>query len=437
MVSTLLLLQNILGFTSASAARTRLSFPSLNLKWIAEDSFNGAYFVNVKVGQPPQTLTLVHDTGSSDIFIHSTVDTAYLEACAAQTPNDICFPGYANASSKTYKEIGPGKFLPPILGLPISSGSYITDTFHIPGATIQNQIIGSTWFAPVPFGLLGTGFPKVQGGAFQGTFPRYPSFIDRMVSDGTISSATESIWLNPSRADDDPDTFSDGHAIYGAVDTSLFSGDLVTVPAVEPKNTTVSQDPTNWNLAVGSIAKATTPPSANIIANPSSGISCIVDTGTSFFSLPNSSFVNLVALYPNAVYNDSVVGFPGFWELPCSERDNPANALEFTFINPRDTVTNVKISVPAWHVIWPAHNFVPGGDPDKCVLNAVSWEAYFGADSNVGRLFECVLGVSVMKSGYFVLDTGNKEASIARAEVKSRSSRLVAVPKGGVRKLRL
>ncbi|KAK3390120.1 aspartic peptidase domain-containing protein [Podospora didyma] len=409
------------------------NFPSLDLHWISIDSFNGAYFVDIQVGEPPQTLRVVHDSGSGDIFLHSTADNGYEESCAAQTPNDICFPEYVNKTSRTYKEIGPGKFHPPIVGLPNATGSYITDTLRFPGATIRNQVIGSTWFAPLPVSLLGTSFPSVQAGVYKGTFPAYPTFIERMVSGGIIQSQTESIWLDPTRSD--PDVFPDGHALYGAVDTSLFTGKLVTVPAVAPKNTTPTDTPLNWNVPVRSIAKRDRK-NKNLVATLT-GLSCVVDTGTSFLALPNSSFMNLVAAYPKAVYNDSVAGFPGFWQLPCSERDKASNALEVTFFDPRDEKTQVTIEVPPWQVIWPTHNLVPGGDKNTCVLNAVSWEAYFGGDGNVGDVFECVLGDSIMKAGYFVLDTGNKEASIAFAAVRRGPPRLVGIPKGGVRKLKL
>src|SRR4051794_13049288 len=106
------------------------------------------------------------------------------------------------------------------------------------------------------------------------------------------------------------------------------------------------------------------------------GISCIVDTGTAFFSLPNSSFVNLVGLFPKAVLNESVAGFPGFRELPCEERENSENDTVFTFFDPHDGI-EVDVDVPAWDVIWPKHNFVPVAEEEGegCVLNAVSWEA--------------------------------------------------------------
>ena len=77
---------------SKPAAAARHKFPYLDLIWTAVDSFNGIYFVDIQVGNPPQTIRLGHDTGSSDIFMHSTADTAYLESCSAQTPN-VCFPG--------------------------------------------------------------------------------------------------------------------------------------------------------------------------------------------------------------------------------------------------------------------------------------------------------------------------------------------------------
>lgn len=63
----------------------------MELEWVAIDSLNGVYISNIKVGTPPQFMTVVYDPTSSDIFLHNTNDTLYLDHCAEQTPNDICF----------------------------------------------------------------------------------------------------------------------------------------------------------------------------------------------------------------------------------------------------------------------------------------------------------------------------------------------------------
>jgi len=300
--------------------------------------------------------------------------------------------------------------------------------------------MGSTWAAPLPIGLLGTSFPPIQAGVFQGLFPRYPSFTERLVSQGVISAATEAIYLDPSRSE--PDVFGAGEAIYGAVDTALFEkGGMITLPAVEAKRPVATREPINWNLALGKLTKSSDPAQKQNILHRKEGISCVIDTGTSFFALPNSSFTNLVSAFPSAKLNSSVPDFPGgqFWEIPCSERENLQNTLEFTFIDPRDPKINVSLEVPPWQVIWPAKNLVKGAAEGTCALNAVSWEGYFGSDSNVGKLFECVLGVSVMKSGYWVFDTGNAEASIAVARERDRGQKgkVVEFPSGGVRRLKL
>ena len=61
------------------------------LEWVAVDSLNGVYISNIEVGTPPQFMTVVYDPTSSDIFLHNNNDTLYLDSCAEQTPNDICF----------------------------------------------------------------------------------------------------------------------------------------------------------------------------------------------------------------------------------------------------------------------------------------------------------------------------------------------------------
>ena len=301
----------------------------------------------------------------------------------------------------------------------------MTDKLTFGGVSIPDQVIGSTWMSELPVGILGTGFRSLQSGARFGTFPEYVTFQERLVTEGLAFSATQSIWLDPSR--ENPDSFSNGTAVFGALDTSLFHGHLVTVPVSNSLNTSVANIPFNWNVPVSSIRK--TFGSHRNFVHDTNGLSCILDTGTAFIALPNATFVKLLAAFPTAVLNDSVV--PAIYQVPCSERDNPKNSLTFTFFDPRRPHVNVDIEVPAWQVIWPAHNLALGADPNTCGIAAFAWEYYFGGTS-LEHLFNCVIGVNVLKSAYIVYDLGNREASIAPAKQKLGPRRYLRIPAGGV-----
>lgn len=300
-------------------------------------------------------------------------------------------------------------------------------------ATVANQVIASVDSSTLPLHILGLGFASIQGGVIAGTFPRYPTFLERLQSQGMIVSQTQSVWLNPDLGpDNSPANFPNGSVLLGKLDRSLFEEPLVTLPVTSPMKPTVDEDPLNWNVAVSSITKAHSP-SDNLVVGPDS-LSCVLDAGTGFsFAPPNTTFDKIVEAFPLAFLNSSLE-LP-FYQIDCAERENPANAMDFTFIDPRDPNIKQVITVPPYEVIWPSRNVVPGGSLDTCALSGFAWQTYFG-DTGIGATFDCVFGVGFLKNSYVVLDAGNKEISLAMAKFKgSTRPDLVVIPKGGVKEI--
>lgn len=314
-----------------------------------------------------------------------------------------------------------------------STGSYVAETVQLGGAVIRNQTMASINSGALPFHLLGMGFDSIQGGVTHGTFPKYQSIMEQLVSHGAIASQTQSMWLNPDLGPGNgPTTFPNGSVLFGKLDYGLIDGNLITLPVTNPLDTRPAGNPLNWNVAVASISKADAP-MENIVANPH-GDSCILDATTAFFALHNASFTRLIEKFPKAVLNTSL-GLP-FYQIDCAERLNKANSPDFTFTDTRNPKIRQTIRVPPDEVIWPTVNVVPGGSPDTCALAAFEWETYFGT-VGIGSIFNCVLGINVLKEVYVVHDVQNKQVSLTKAKRKDSHYRpdLRVIPAQGVRSL--
>jgi hypothetical protein len=340
-----------------------------------------------------------------------------------------------NSSSSTFIDLGHNTFnysFGPLGNV----GDYFSDTLTIGSFSIKNQTMGSSVMGDVPTGLLGTGFPSNENGAAQGRIAQYPTFLQNMVSQGAIESATQSIWLNPSQgADDSPDSFPTGSVIFGGIDTALFDGHFTTVPVVGPNSTAIQSPPVLWNVALTSLQLGTkdrgTRPS--FIASDS-GDSCVLSTGLAFNLFTNNTFNALIAAFPEAVFNASTM----FYELPCSQRFNASNSLSFTFSDPMKSncmiSSSITITIPATETIWPNDRLMAGGDPNICSIAAASFPEVL---PSYAHQYACILGDSMMKSAYWVFDMENEEISIARAIAKRvKKGQIISVPKQGVRGLK-
>jgi hypothetical protein len=70
--------------------RSNLEPLSLDLTWEFNNALVGFYSINISVGTPPQQQVMVFDTESSDVFLHSSADQSFLQACESQTPPTNC-----------------------------------------------------------------------------------------------------------------------------------------------------------------------------------------------------------------------------------------------------------------------------------------------------------------------------------------------------------
>jgi hypothetical protein len=160
---------------------------------VVNDVSYGLYYVNATVGTPGQELSLILDTGSSDVWFFGT------GACATSTQSQgDCFGGeYNDKKSSTYKLLDKGSFQIQY-GTQGSNvqGDYISDTFTVGGATVKQATMAVAYeVSEVPTGIMGVGFASNEAIVSEGG-KAYNSIVDTMVSEGVIGSKAYSLWLN-------------------------------------------------------------------------------------------------------------------------------------------------------------------------------------------------------------------------------------------------
>lgn len=178
------------------------------------------YLANITVGTPPQPITLQIDTGSSDIWMSSSTASN----CTGAAGAELCSGGTFNSgASSTYKVVNNNFNISYVDGTG-SVGDYITDTFKIGGATVQNQEMGLAFQTSIGTGIMGLGYPIRE--ATCRTYPcatQYSTLVQNMVANKQINSAAYSLWLDDLQA-------NTGSVLFGGVDTSRYIGNLVTLP---------------------------------------------------------------------------------------------------------------------------------------------------------------------------------------------------------------
>lgn len=95
------------------------------------------YYCNVALGTPEQSLRLVLDTGSSDLWCNAANSTL----CSSQ-PNACSASGTYDASSSSTYSFVSSDFNISYADTSGASGDYVTDTLHIGGAAIMDFQFG-------------------------------------------------------------------------------------------------------------------------------------------------------------------------------------------------------------------------------------------------------------------------------------------------------
>lgn len=229
---------------------------------VIKDFQNAQYYGTVSVGTPPQSFSVIYDTGSSNLWIPGTTCTQCSGKNVLDTSKDSTFIAYKNPF---YIRYGSG---------PVA-GKFASDTVSIGVISVSEQKIGvvdevtglGNLYSVGRFdGILGLGFSTLSLGGV-------PTVLDNAIQNGLIDEPIFAFYLGDNE---------DGELTIGGVDTARYTGEFHNVKLLVA---------TYWEIEMGFIKVGD-----NTIASQTTAI---VDSGTSLVTGP-SELIDSIAEFVGA-----------------------------------------------------------------------------------------------------------------------------------------
>ncbi|POR39692.1 Putative 4-coumarate--CoA ligase 1 [Tolypocladium paradoxum] len=342
----------------------------------------------VNIGTPAQKVTVLVDTGSSELWVNPDCTTAPSQTQFRQC---LTFGKYDPKKSQT-PPYGPFGREDINYGDPTDrttqtsvSIRYYSDTIALGGAKIRNQTFGVVAASKGQSqGILGLA-PDLRGG-FSSDAP-YSLVLSTMARQGVIASRVFALDLRHSESET-------GAVIYGGLDRSKFIGALERRPMVRGlKN--------EFRLAVAlSTVGVTLQSGPQNFAVAGADANVMLDSGTTL------SRMHAAVALPILQALDARDDGEGYYQVPCAMA-GAQGSVDFGF-------GGKTIRVPLRDFIM---HLSGSGSAAACYVGMV-----LTTDQQI-------LGDSVLRAGYFVFDWDNEAVHIAQA-ANCGSSDIVAVGSG-------
>ncbi|KAK7205293.1 aspartic peptidase domain-containing protein [Myxozyma melibiosi] len=348
----------------------------------------GSLMANFSIGTPPQELSLVFDTGSSEIWMHS---AAYCEAATE------CIGGGFNASeSTTAVEIEDKLFSQSYADTTHVRGHYVIDTFELGGASLSNQTFALASTGNVSKGIVGIGFEAIET-----TKTKYHGILHHLVNQGYIASKLYSLYTN---GEDETGNTVFGSILFGGIDRAKYDGDLVSLP-IQPNAKGHYRD-----LQVNLESISVVDPNGKTTAfNGSINTPYVLDSGTTYMVLPTQIVENIYDYFDaeyNSTYDIHVVNncLDYIADLQKQEFDN--YTINFGF-------DGITLEMPLENFLSPITD-----DCATCKIHVHSSDNY------------AILGDAVLRGAYVVYDFENYVISLAPSKLDVEEEDIVAVRSG-------
>ncbi|KAF4124535.1 Eukaryotic aspartyl protease [Geosmithia morbida] len=333
--------------------------------------------IAVDIGTPGQTITVLVDTGSSELWINPNCSTAPSESQARECRTF----GQYDPDKSTTPPVGPfgseqlnyGDSTDPKTQTSVSI-QYYRDTLSIGDASITNQTFGvavsSNGQSQGIFGLA----PDLNSG-FDSDLP-YSLVLSTMAAQGVIASRVFTLDLRHA-------VDQEGAVTYGGIDRSKFIGSLQRTPIIKglggESRLAVRLNTLGMTLGADD-ADGSTPLSYELEGTDGN---VLLDSGTTLTRL------RFAVARPILSMLRAVEDGQGYYYVPCSTRE-AAGSVDFGF-------NGKTVRVPLSDFI------LDLGQPDVCAV---------GIAVTTGQQ---ILGDTVLRAGFFVFDWDNEEVHVAQA----------------------
>lgn len=360
------------------------------------------YNINVALGTPQQSFSLLFDTASTDVWVPK-VDSS---GCAPSCPPDFSFdPATSSTGINTNVSFDARYGLTPDLAV---TGQYYNDTVSVAGlAPLTNSTfaIGNLpklLYAQGNRGIFGVGTRFSESVYSSPTSPyrgdlskTYTPLWERLALAAPGGAKKFSVWLNAQDA-------KQGTVQFGGERTERYEGRLASVPLNLGPEGEVSE----WNVNLTGVVRfrrGSQDGDGKRLTEVNYNVKFTLDTGSPNMYMPTTLYKGIVeGLNATEIVN----GAP---YVPCSLRSATTGSLDFEFAT-RGSGDMAKISVPYSEIIYPQG--LPVTVPpikdrfgeDLC---------YFGIVPNDGPVR--LLGATFLRSAYVVFDVDNRELRLAQS----------------------
>ncbi|KAK5991102.1 putative aspartic-type endopeptidase opsB [Cladobotryum mycophilum] len=364
----------------------------------------GGYYAEFGIGTPPQNLSFMLDTGSSDTWVNS-VDADLCSDELEQEQNGYCQKQFDPEGSSTFKVVARNGFDISYLDGREIQGDYFNDSVVIDGAVIKNQQLGLALESVRPTGIMGLGLTITVAAK-----KKYPTIVDNLVSQGIINAPVFSLYLNDLQS-------KEGTVLFGGVDTEKIIDDLAVLPmqSVPGSNT---QEITSYAVKLTGL-------SVTGVKTDSLSAVTILDSGSTLSLLPDA--------FTKKVWNQfgvkNVQGLPVAF-VDCA-RANDKATFDFEFGSKSIKIPLEEFVIDSFAdfqdelMSQPSLQSLFKGWKGVCAFG-ISSTADFRIKSDQFAL----LGDTFLRSAYVVYDLANKQIGMAQASLNSTSSKIVEFKKG-------
>lgn len=307
---------------------------------------------------------------------------------------------YDPSKSSTYQLLSAGGFNITYVGPGDSdAGDWATDTVSVAGGPpIQNLQFGVATTGADKHGVVGLGYDTNEAWSPNGN---YPSIMDQMVAQNIIPRKAFSLYLD---ALED----STGSIVFGGIDTTKYTGDLVGLP-LQPGT---YSDRNEFYVTLTSVAVSDGQGNTTVLSPSGYSQSVLLDSGTTLTLLTNDIYERLVKGF--GAVRDKMTGLV---VVPC-DYGNLNWTIDYTFGGSGGPTIKVPLSQLMGEEIY-----------SRRLFSESSGGCVFGFQGPLGGF--SILGDTFLRSAYAVFDLDNNVAALAQARInQSATSSIIPIPSG-------
>ncbi|GME92628.1 unnamed protein product [Ambrosiozyma monospora] len=360
------------------------------------------YTLNLTIGSNNQPVTLLVDTGSSDLWVVNSNNSWCSETSQGKgeySDDDLDSEGYENELDHTrgyshdcsvFGTFSPTdsdtwKATPDLFSIMYGGGSWANgtwgqDTITIEGVEINDVYIAQSDESNQNYGILGIGYQKNE--ATNGGFTDEPDFIYdnlpiTMKNQGLIHKNTYSIYL-----DEISDTDS-AVLLFGAIDHSKYTGDLMLFP--------VASNSTSLTIYLDGIYMGDGDSNVTIATGPARAL---LDTGAPMTTFPDD-VMDAISDQIGAYSTTDAANYTTYF-AECSSLEDQSFTFDFM----------------GYNLTIPLSKFVVEKSGSNCTLGLNAG----GLDSADGGF--CIFGDTFLSNVYFVVDLDDNEMALGLANTE-------------------